>query len=145
MANEAQVRAGLNVRIVSGSVVRTNYRNDATYQADVSAVGGPTPGSFLVDAYGVDVDFSQLTTPGLAWLHNQDAVNYVEFGIYDPADDSFDPLGEILPGESFPFRFSRNLGESYEGTGTGTSAATKRVRFRANGGSCWVLVDAFEK
>lgn len=146
MANEARIASGLNIRIVDGNIILLDYRSSpSTFLADVSVPMGPTPGAFTVDTFGVDVDLSQLTTPGLAWFHNMDADNYVEYGIYDPADDSFDPFGELLPGECFPIRLSRNFAEQYEGTGTGTSAATKRLRFKANTASCRVRVDAFEK
>jgi hypothetical protein len=57
----------------------------------------------------------------------------------------FYPLIELLPGESYVFRLSRNIQEQYAGTGTGTTAPDNRLRIKANGASCVVLVEAFEK
>lgn len=141
MANEARLQVSLQIR--NGT---QNYQSrPSAFAADVSSPGGPSPGQITATEEGTDVDLSELTTPGLCRIMNLDATNYVEYGIREPATLSFYPLGELLPGESFVLRLSRNLGEEYVGTGTGTSASTNFLHFKANGDSCRVLVEAFER
>lgn len=140
MANEAQIRASLQVR--KGGLF---YQSQPTaFTATVTGTKGPTPGAVQVSTAGTDIDFSQLTTPGLVRLQNLDATNVVEWGVWEPATSTFYPVGELLPGETFVFRFSRNLQEEYLGTGTATSAPTNRFRMKASGAACTVLVEAFE-
>jgi len=57
----------------------------------------------------------------------------------------FDPFGKILPGETYVVRLSSNFGEQYAGTGTGTTAATNTLRFKANTASVNVVVEVFEE
>ena len=93
---------------------------------------------------GTDVDFSELTIPGLCRLMNLDATNFIEFGIWDPEGGVFYPLGEIGPGKTYTIKLSRNLQEEF-GTGTGTTGAdTNRLRIKADTAACNVLVEAFE-
>jgi len=92
----------------------------------------------------VNVDFSQLTTPGLCRVMNQDATNYYEIGIWDPDNSKFFPMLEVLPGESFVVRLARSLQEEFQ-TGTGTTGeAVNRLRVKANGASVEALIEAFE-
>lgn len=139
--NEAVISGGLSIRV--GSLVYQSQPNQ--FQADVSVARGPTPGMVEIDTDGTDIDLGQLDTPGLCRLMNLDASNYVEYGMWDPLTEVFYPLGELLPGETYILRFSRNLQEAYDGTGTGTTTATKRLRFKANSANCFVLIEAFEK
>lgn len=140
MALEATINSALIIN--SGNLVYHSQPN--LFRADLSTPSGPSPGAIQTPTTGVVVDFEQLTTPGLARLMNLDSVNYVEYGVYDPATDVFYPLGEILPGETYVVRFSRNLRESYLGTGTSTSPPTKAFMLKSTGGTCTVLVEAFE-
>lgn len=141
MSSEANVRVSLTVR--SGNL---QYQNSPTaFSADLVTPKGPTPGSVLVSTDGTDIDLSQLVEPGLAHIRNIDPTNYVEYGVWDPALQRLYVLGEILPGEGYVLRLSRNLGEQYEGTGTGTTAPTSSLRFKANRAPCVVLVEAFER
>lgn len=141
MANEITVNISLQVK--SGNL---NYRSQPTvFRADMDGVKGPTPGSITVPVTGVSVSFSELTTPGFCRLQNLDETNYVEYGILDTLGSVFYPLGELLPGEIAIIRLSRNLGESYPTTGTGTSASVNQLHFKANTDSVNVNVEAFEK
>lgn len=140
MANEATVRASLAIR--TGNL---NYQSQpASFQADVAGVKGPTPGALSVSPRGTIVDLSQLTTPGLCRVQNLSESDYFELGVYDVETDVFYPLLEFLPGESFVMRLSRNLGEEYVGTGTGTTAATNRLMGKANTEECVGVIDVFE-
>lgn len=138
MANEIQIRTQVTIR--KGNL---DYRsNPARTVEDMDGDGGPTPGAVLVPTAGVDIDLSQLTTPGRCWIQNQDDTNYVEIGIHDGS--VFHPLMEILPGNVDSIRFSRNIGQEHDVPGTGTTGDVNTVHIRANGDACWVTIDAFE-
>lgn len=137
MSNEATVRSYLRIKV--GNV---DYRSNSNeFRANVSDGKGPSPGAVTVSVTGTDIDFSELTTPALCRLTNQDATNFVEYGMWDGVD--FLPLGEILPGESYVIRLSRNLGSTY-GAGTGTTGSSKTFRVRADTAPCDVAVEAFD-
>lgn len=139
MANEARVTSSL--AITNGSQRYTSQ--PTSFSADVSATGGPSPGSLSVATTGTDVSFSQIIRPGLCRIQNLDPTHYVEWGVHDGA--LFHPVGEILPGESYIFRLSRNVGEEEDVPGTGTTAVVNTFFLRANGAACKVLVEAFER
>ena len=139
MADEATISASLTIR--KGD---NQFRQQRTFRADVALFKGPSPGAITVTTDGVDVDLSQLSQPGLCVLTNLDATNYVEYGIREPDTSTFYPLGEILPGESYVVRLSRNLQEEYLGTGTSTSSPTNFLHLKANGASVNVDVSAFD-
>lgn len=148
MANEARIQSGLQIqkRNTAGDVIVLDYMaRPAGFTATVTGTKGPTPGAITCTTAGTDVDLSELTTPGLCRIMNQDPTNYVEIGIWEPTGSIFYPLMELLPGESFVFRLSRNVLEQYSGTGTGTTGPTNTLRIKANGASCVVLFEAFEK
>lgn len=139
MANEATVLA--SVRIIRGNL---RYQNQPTsFQVDVDTTVGPSPGAIAVPTDGVDVYFDQISEPGICVIRNLDQDNYVEVGIKDPQTDTFYPMIEVGPGETWPMKLSRNLGEQYAGSGTGTTAPENYLRLKANGASCIVIVDAF--
>jgi hypothetical protein len=141
MANEARLSVGLQI-----SADNLRYQSQPTaFAADVTGRKGPTPGAITAPVGGKAVDLGELITPGLCRLMNVDSTNYVEVGIWDPGTDVFYPLVELLPGESFVIRLSRNIQEEYVGTGTGTTGPGNRLFVKANFADCVVLVEAFEK
>ena len=151
MADEAQIQTSLQIRKTSPdtNVKQIDYRSQPTsFKADVDLIQGPTPGSFLVSTAGTDVDLSALTTPGLARFQNQDDTNYVQVGMWDPEGARFYPMLELLPGESYIVRLSRDIEEEF-GTGDpGTASAgpsTNRLRFKAIVADCQCNVEAFGK
>lgn len=142
MANELTLRTSLTVR--KGNL---DYRSfPSQFQLDQTGVGGPTPGAILcATAPGTDVDLSELTTPGPAFVQNLDATNYVTIGIYDPQSNFFYPMLEVPAGKGYPIYLSRDLFEEYA-TGTGTvGPGTNTLRIIANNAACIVKFDAFEK
>jgi len=145
MAREASVRIGLNIRKLSGSITLMDENISAGFTADVDGTKGPTPGALTIPTGGKAVSFEELSTPSLCVLKNSDATNYVSYGIYDPQTDVYYPLGELLPGESYVLRLSRDLQEEYVGTGTGTTAANNQFFMKADGADVEVTVKAFEK
>ena len=147
MSGEAtlQISLQINKADATGNV---NYRSYPTqFNADVDGALGPTPGAFVVSIYGTDADLSELSVPGLCRLTNQDPTNFITYGIYDPEADKFYPLGELLAGEFYVLRLSRELGWEFAGAGTGTGTTgpyTNTLRFVADTASCNVLMEAFE-
>jgi hypothetical protein len=142
MANEINVRASLQIK--KGNL---DFQSKPTvFKSDMTGLDGPTPGTITCAvAPGTDVDLSELTTPGMCWMMNLDATNYVTVGIRDPESNLFYPFLELLPGEFTVFRLARNVEEEYA-TGTGTVGAnTNRIRIVANNAACNVAVFAFEK
>lgn len=138
MADEALVRCSL--QITKGNL---KYRPRVNaFNVDVDGSKGPSPGFFLVSTTGQPVDLSQFTTPGLVKIRNVDDTNYVEWGLNDGT--TFRPVGEILPGEEYVFRFSRNLGETEDVPGTGSTGGVESFYMRANTAAVGVEVDAFE-
>lgn len=140
MANEATVRSSLQIQV--GEIDYSS--RPTTFKATVTGQKGPVPGAFTAALTGTNLDLSELTTPGLCRLQNLDDENFVTYGAYDPETEKFYPMGELLPGETFVTRLSRNLGWEY-GTGTGTTGAeTNVIQFRADTAPVDVLVEAFE-
>lgn len=145
MSDEATVNSGLNARFPSGKL---DYQSrPTTFRADMSTDAGPAPGRVTVSTAGSDVNLSAITTPGLCRMINLDSTNYVQVGLYDPETVKFYPMLEIMPGESYVLRISRDIKEEYgTGAGTGTTgASTNTLRMKAIGGACECLVEIFEK
>lgn len=153
MADEINLQVSLRLR--KGTL---DASRQASYRADMVGTNrGPSPGVLQVSLDGVNVDFSQLSQPGLCWLTNlgtgdedvDEAENcYVEYGMFDPTTSvhEFIPLGEILPGESYALRLSRFLSQEF-GTesGTGTTGQNSVLRIKAIGFSQNVVVEAWER
>lgn len=146
MANEARVTSGLQVLKTNGVSRLIDYQARPTsFAATVTGTKGPGPGSVQVSVSGTDIDFSQFVQPGLCRIQNQDATNYVTIGIYEPDTKYFYPFAELLPGESYVWRWARFVNEELSGTGTVTGFYNSRIRIKANTASCNVLVETFEK
>lgn len=141
MADEITIRMSLHIK--KGNLEFQNY--PTAFTTDMTTGKGPSPGAVRVPTSGVDIYFTELTTPSWVWLHNLDTTNYVEWGIKDPQSVLFYPVGELEPGESALFKFSRNLQEQYSGSGTGTTTPENYFRLKANVAACNVIVAAFEK
>lgn len=141
MSKEFSIRTSMLVK--AGNL---SYQRQSSFTGNLVAIvpKGVVPGSILCSITGTQIDFSQLTTPAYCVLTNLDALNYVTYGVYDSDTNTFFPLGEILPGESYVLRLSRFLHEEYPGTGTGVSASTNRLMIRAEVAACNVLIEAFE-
>lgn len=147
MAREITVRSSLSIRVPA---VAFDYRSAPTqFVADLvtATPKGPTPGAITVGTSHTVIDLSQLTTPGMAWLQNQDDENFVEVGVYLSWLSLFIPVLELLPGETYPVRLARFLGEDLDPTtGTGTADShVPQLAMKAVGGACIVRVDVFER
>lgn len=142
MANE--IRVALSLQIKKDQLT---YLSQPTAYTDDMVIGeGESPGLVIVDKFGVDISLSTLTDPGYCWMQNLDDTNYVEVGIYDPETNKFYPFLELKPlGKPQLVFLSRNFGEEYAGTGTGTTAPTNRMRMKANTDTCRVRVHTFER
>lgn len=103
MANEWLVTH--QVRLINGSLKYDP--GEVSFRADQTTKKGPSPGFLLISTAGEDITFTDLTTPGIVVIKNLDAANFVEYGIWDGS--TFHELGEVLAGEEFVFRMSRNM------------------------------------
>lgn len=146
MADEARIHSTLQILKTDGNVTVIDYiSRPGAFTADVTGTKGPSPGAITVTPTGTNVDLSQLTTPGLCRLMNQDTSIIITYGIWDGV--TFYPLGEIWPGESYIVRLSSYLAEEFAGTSTSTTgAAINRLQLRSGHGSenCVALVECFE-
>lgn len=146
MADEARVTCGLSIRKTSDGVVIMDYRAGVSaFVADVSGAGGPYPGGVVIPTTGTDIDLTKLTAyGGFIHLENYDADNRFEWGIYDAEMNHYLPVGEVLPGEAYTWRLSRNFSEEFTQTGTGTSSGLRYLRCKAFGGTVRGFVGAFD-
>ena len=142
MANEVTIRTSLHVLKASNNI---DYQSRPTeFRGDLTGSKGPGPGVTTVSTAGTDIDFSEFTTPGYVRIQNQDATNFVELGIWDPQITKFYPLLEILPGQSYVLRWSRNITREFA-TGTGTTGPdTNTIRLKADTAAVPVLIETFE-
>lgn len=145
MASEASISYRVAIRKTSSTLVLKNWSQSASFNADVSELTGPVPGSFNVGIGGKIVDLQEITTPGICWFKNMDATNYVTIGVWDPGIDVYYPMLELLAGESFPVRLYRHIQEEYTGTGTGTTGPGNYLFMKAVGGTVLVSVEAHGK
>lgn len=142
MSNEISVNGSVVLR--KGSL-NDNIPFTNLVDMDTDDPKGPVPGAISITTVGVEIDVSQLTTPGVGVWFNLDDENYFEWGIKEPENNRFYMIGEVGPGEAWPFQFSRNLLEDYGGTGTGTTPPTNKLWARANGATVYGGLKAYEK
>lgn len=137
-----ELRLGISVQLIKGN---TRYTPQfPQYAIDITTEGGQTPGQLNVPTTGIDVNLSVLVSPYFCVMRNLDASNYVEVGVHDGS--LFHPLQELPPGgKPVPFFLSRNLGVEEDVPGTGTSAVVNTLMLRAVGGTCKVIVEAFNR
>ena len=142
MADEITVRSSLTIRYSN----QYYQSQPGQFTADATGVRGPSPGVVSASLTGTDVSFAALAVPTWCVFTNLDSTNYVDVGAYEPSTGVFYPLLELGPGEQYVVKLSRNLGEQWSGsvTGTGTDATDNTIRVRANTAACDVKVEAFE-
>lgn len=156
MSSEVRINCGMSIRKMSSDRQTALVGHNSSvsgFVADMTGAKGPVPGAIEVATTGTQVDFSQLTRPTfcqITHLGRVDGVDptnvdYVQYGIWNPANNNFYPLGEIWAGESYILRLSRNIQEIYAGPGSGTEVGeTARMMLLANGAAQNVKVEAFE-
>lgn len=140
MADEATISVSVNV---NNGLLQYD-RSGVSFEADLSAVKAPLPGHVEVDTDGVDVPLTGLTTPGLYLVTNLSTTYRVEVGIRDQSTGNFTPFHEVLPGETFPGRFSRNLRTEFADTGTASESTNNHLHLRSYGGTANVRLEVFE-
>lgn len=152
MANEITVVISLGINNTASTPPgNVQYQNrDTGWRANMLGNNGPTPGTVLVPTKGVNINFAELTgMGGVCRMKNLDPSNFVTWGMFDSITNKFYPLGEMLPGESYVIRLSRDLGQQY-GTGSGTGSGShlpggnEFLHMRADIAACRVLVEAFD-
>lgn len=145
MADEARVSCQLSIQKRSGTLLILDYSSrGGTFQADVVGELGPTPGAFRVPVDGVDIDLTDLTTPGLCFMRNLDDTNTVELGVFNTDQNEFYPLLAFLPCEGYVVRLNPNINREYASTGTGTTSEVNTFRLKAENAPCNFLVEAFD-
>ncbi len=147
MSNEitANITVTIQKRSSDGSKTLVDYRSPApTSRADMAGSKGPKPGAVTVPTTGVNVDFSGLASlGGQLVIHNQDATNYIEFGVRDTGNSRFYPIGKVGPGRTATFEISTHLGQYYSGTGTALAGAAT-YHAKADTASCEAQFDGFD-
>lgn len=142
MANE--IRIQLSMRIAKGNLL---YQPPAiTFTANLAGTKGPTPGSLTITTDGVDIPLSELNTMGgIARIVNIDPDNFITVGIKDMTTEAFYPLVELLPGEGYPLRLSRFLGDELgTGSGSGTVGSNSVLHAKADTADCDAIFDIFD-
>jgi hypothetical protein len=76
MAGEIVVQASLRVSNGNSSFAFA----PSALSVDQAAIGGPTPGFWVVGTTEESNNFPELTTEGWLIMQNQDATNYVQWG-----------------------------------------------------------------
>ena len=146
MANEVRVQSSLTIK--GGNAGNLSYQSQPTsYNGNISAGDGPTPGVVTASQSGTVVNISAVGTPGYCRMMNLDASNNVEVGVYDPDTNEFYPLLEFPPGLSLVLYLSQFLGSEFgtAGTGTGTSGSGVQLMVKGVGGTCLFIVEAFTR
>lgn len=172
MSKEATIQSSVTLRINSstGLVLQDYQSRPQTFTADVSMVGGPTPGEFLASKNGTQVVLTALVQPGLCrfqnlgvdvngaslfgtvndqynWTNYEEMGVFIPFGTVIPPQGLFIPMLEALPGESYAFRLSRFLTSEFGGTepGTGAEGGGVQLWVKSIGTASKALVEAFER
>lgn len=126
---------------IKGAVV--DYASRPTnITGTVVTESAPAPGRVNVTPAGVLVDLSKLSTPGYYRIMNMSATSWIEYGIWVAGLSKFCPWGEMLPGESYTGRFSRNLMQ--EDTGSASVIDVDSIMLVSHGGNAEALLEAFE-
>lgn len=158
MADECRISISMSIdkRSADKRLYLLDFTKKVSLISNIDGTKGPLPGSVLVPLTGIDIDLSQLTTPGICWFHHQGPsdetdpgsdpkIYYVDVGIKDSVTGIFYPMLELWPGDQFPLRLSRNLAESYNATGTGTGPAVNTLHMIAYVLPSNFYVGAFEQ
>lgn len=131
MANESRITIAFQIRKTSGNVVTLEHTYTASYAVDVSGAKGPVPGAINVPVDGVAISLAELSNPGWCWLHNLHPSHNIHIGIRDPDSGLFYPLLMLKPGMRYLIYLSQELGEEYQGTGTGTGVPANQLWAKA--------------
>lgn len=79
------------------------FARQINMMAAISAsVPGAAGGSPLIGTAAQELDLSQVTAPGVCYVRNSDATNFVTLGTL--VDSNYVPFLKLLPGEAWPFR-----------------------------------------
>ena len=102
MADEISITGSM--RLENGN---DSMQKSFSFNADQSAVGGPSPGTLLVGTSQEAVTPSDITSQGFVYFKNLDTVNFIEVGVEVSA--TFYPVIKLLPGEAVAVRLSPSV------------------------------------
>lgn len=140
MANEITFNFNLTIRKDN-----LNTSRRASFRPNFDGSTGPTPGAVTVTTAGIDISLANLNTlGGVCIITNLDETNKISYGIYNPDENRFRPIGDVLAGESWPFRISSDLGEEFL-TGTGSDLGNATLHLRAANAACEAVVEVWDK
>lgn len=147
MANEVTIYSNMLIKL--GNLYYKSY--PSSFRTNLLTQKGPSPGEVnLLANIVTSVNLSALNNPGVCRIQNLgDAAGlstYIDVGMYDTLNGIFLPMLEVLVGDSWVVRLSRNLGEvDSVPAPTGTSVFTRgnlamlSLNYNVN-----VLVEAFD-
>lgn len=142
MSDEATIRVSVQIR---NTTTGFQYQSGPTsFSANVASCRGPSPGILSVPAApspATVVDLSKLTQAGITTIQNLSTLYKIQVGLSDGTN--FRPMDDVLPGEIWPRRLSSSLGKD-ENSGTGSTSPPERLALRAVGGTCDIIVNAFD-
>jgi hypothetical protein len=142
MADEVQFNPSLRINKSSANI---NYAPQTTvFKTDMSGDRGHTPGEMLVGIQGTQIDLSHLTSYGYIRMINRDTQNTVQWGIRDPDNNRFYPVGKLLPGEPVVFHMADGILGEQGLTGTGTTGPDNQLWAKSEYAPCLLLVEAFD-
>lgn len=118
-----EIRINESIRIVNGSFVDSISPGQVT--EDQATTGGGNPGTVSVGTSEQDISFGSIT-PGLVWMQNLDATNYVQFGPKN-GSNNMQLLGRIHPGKTVRFYMDSGV----------------TLRMVANTGACLVEIKGY--
>ena len=102
MADEFSMTS--SIQLTNGN---DSFSSTARFNADQSAVGGPTPGVLSIGTTHEAISTNELTNKGWAVFKNLDDTNYVEIGL--EVSSTFYPLVTLLPAEQAQVRLSPSV------------------------------------
>lgn len=142
MTREFTIRHTANLR--NGNTAYDTPQSKGSYNLNQETEGAYVPGQITVPTTGVDIDLTELGTPGYWEGYNLDDTNTVELCIHDGSIAH--PFQELPPGgKLMSGYFPRSLGEERTVPGTGTSAVVNTLMAIANVASCKIVLNIFER
>jgi len=127
----SDITVGLSV-----NVAKDKYRQNfapGSFAIAQNTIGAHNP-VVTIPTSGADVEFGDLTKPGLAFGRSLDTVNSVLWGTSTGAPGALQPLGKIKPGAPFLFQLCTGIG----------STTNTRMRWQAVGAPVKVQMNILE-
>lgn len=144
MANEVTINLSLQIKKSDANIDYTP--RPTQFRCDMNGSRGQTPGEILVGIQGTEISLAHIASNNYGYirLQNRDATNRIHYGIRDPDNNRFYPMGVLYPGEPVVWHMSSGILGEQGLTGTGTSGADNQLWAKAEYAPCLCLCEAFE-